>query len=135
MHISCSLFFFLFYILNCVLLKIFSPFCWTWFQLLLKQINLGKNAIFQISCFSHKKKTVVSHINLRKIISLCYNKINIFILLHTHVIYINIYIYIYYMWIKGVRKFKGLRFILVNSQIFNFFYGFCDNCCQTTKHE
>ena len=26
---------------------------------------------------------------------------------------------------KGVRKLKGLRLILVNSQIFNFFYGFC----------
>ena len=31
---------------------------------------------------------------------------------------------------KGVRKFEGLRLILVNSQIFNFFYDFCDNCCQ-----
>ena len=47
---------FSFYILDCVLLKIFSPFCWTWFQLLQKQLNLSKNVIFQINCFSQKKK-------------------------------------------------------------------------------
>ena len=61
-----------FYILDCVLLKKFSLFCWTWFQLLQKQLNLNKNAIFQINRFSHKKKkkkkSIISHINLRKMI-------------------------------------------------------------------
>ena len=58
-----------FYILDCVLLKYFSLFSWTWFQLLLKQLNLSKNVIFQINCFSHKKKKpIVSHINLRKMV-------------------------------------------------------------------
>ena len=33
---------------------------------------------------------------------------------HTHT-HTHIYIYIYYMRLKGVRKFKGLRLILVNS--------------------
>ena len=49
---------------------------------------------------------IVSHMNCRKII-----------LKHTHT-------HIYYMWLKWVRKFKGLRFILENSQIFiNFFFN------------
>ena len=30
---------------------------------------------------------------------------------------------------KGVRKFNGLRLILVDLQIY-IFYDFCDNCCQ-----
>ena len=62
--------FIFFYIFDCVLLKFFSPFCWTWFQLLQKQLNLSKNAKFQINFFSNKKKkkkkTIVSNINLRK---------------------------------------------------------------------
>ena len=44
---------------------------------------------------------------------------------HTHT-------HIYYISLKGVRKFKGLRLILVNSHIFKiFFYGFCVNCCHS----
>ena len=33
------------------------------------------------------------------------------------------------MSLKGVRKFKRLRLILVNSQLFIYFYDFCVNCC------
>ena len=37
------------------------------------------------------------------------------------------------MSLKGVRKFKRLRLILVNSQVciylFIYFYDFCVNCC------
>ena len=57
-----------YYSLDSMLLKKISPFCWTWFQLLQKQLNLSKNAISQINCFSHKKKKIVSHINLIKMI-------------------------------------------------------------------
>ena len=62
------------------------------------------------------------------------------IILKTHTqthtpIYIGIYIYIYYMWLKRVRKFKGLRFILVNSQIFNFFMALVSIVVKATKHE
>ena len=38
------------------------------------------------------------------------------------------------MWMKGVRKFKGLRFILVNSQIFNSFMAFVSIVVKATKH-
>ena len=62
---------------------------------------------------------IVSHINCRKII-----------LKHTHT-----HTYIYYMWLKGVRKFKGLRFILVNSQIFNFFMALVSIVVKTTNNE
>ena len=66
---------------------------------------------------------IVSHINCRKII-----------LKHTHT-HTHIYIYIYYMWLKGVRKFKGLRFILVNSQIFNFFMALVSIVVKKTNNE
>ena len=36
---------------------------------------------------------------------------------------------------EKVRKFKGLKFILVNSQIFNFFIAFVSNVVKATKHE
>ena len=36
---------------------------------------------------------------------------------------------------KGVRKFKGLRLILVNLQIFNFFMAFVTVVVKTTKYE
>ena len=60
---------------------------------------------------------IVSHLNRR---------IKNYIKKHTHT---HTHIYIYSMWLKEVRKFKGLRFILVNSQIFNFFMTRV-NCCQ-----
>ena len=41
-----------FYILDCVLLK--KKNFWMSFQLSQKQLNLSKNAIFQINCFSYK---------------------------------------------------------------------------------
>ena len=36
---------------------------------------------------------------------------------------------------KGVRKFKGLRLILMNSQIFNFFMAFVTIVVKATKHK
>ena len=57
---------------------------------------------------------IVSHLNRRKILFKKKNKT------HTHT---------HSMWLKEVRKFKGLRFILVNSKIFNFFMARV-NCCQ-----
>ena len=36
---------------------------------------------------------------------------------------------------KGVRKFKGLRLILVNSQIFNFLMVFVTIVVKATKHK
>ena len=36
---------------------------------------------------------------------------------------------------RGVRKNKGLRLILVNSQIFNFFMTFVTIVVKSTKHK
>ena len=108
MHITFIFFFFLFfYILDCVL-RIYSFF-------LLDIASIV--AWYSVSIVSHI--IFFSHINLRKIILKFHYAITkyIFILLHTHTLY--------YMWLKGVGKFKGLRFILVNSQIFNFLWFLC----------
>ena len=65
-------YFFIFYILDCVVL--FFPFLLDIGSPKKKnqqqQLNLSKNTIYQINCFSHKKiykkkKSIVSHINLR----------------------------------------------------------------------
>ena len=77
-------------------------------------VNIDKH----VSCLLKKciySSIIVSHIN-RRIKNYIKKKT------HTHT-------YIYSMWLKEVRKFKGLRFILVNSQIFNFFMTRV-NCCQ-----
>ena len=79
-------------------------------------VNIDKH----VSCLLKKciySSIIVSHINRR---------IKNYIKKHTHT---HTHIYIYSMWLKEVRKFKGLRFILVNSQIFNFFMTRV-NCCQ-----
>ena len=44
--------------------------------------------------------------------------------------YIHVQVHTHTHTQKGVRKFKELRLILVNSQIYIFFYSFCDNCCR-----
>ena len=111
MHIT-FIFYFLFlffYILDCVLL--------IYFFFLLDIASIV--AWYSVSNVSHI--IFFSHINLRKIILKFHYAITkyIFILLHTHTHTL------YYMWLKGVRKFKGLRFILVNSQIFNFLWFLC----------
>ena len=49
---------------------------------------------------------------------------------HTHT-HTHTHIYI----LHEVSKFKGLRLILVNSQIFNFFYGFLSIVTNATKHD
>ena len=117
MHISFNFFFKIFILHSWLCITNFSPF--------LLELQLLHDIVFQLFltlkkkyCFSYKSKK-----NDIKI-SLCYSKINIFIYTHTHT-HTYIYIYIFHMWLKGVWKFKELRFNLVNSQIFNFLWLLC----------